>query len=79
MIYGRGGTRQATRNVPTPRSQRSRYCINDADVLKLAEYAITVEKHYSSKAGSDRPMDMEWAKDGIDGELSDIIEQVYQG
>jgi pyruvate,water dikinase len=69
MIYGRGRTREATRNVPTSQVERARFCINDADVLKLADYAIKVEKHYSMKAGTDRPMDMEWARDGIDGEL----------
>ena len=69
MIYGRGGTREATRNVPTSAAERARFCISDADVMTLADYAIKVEKHYSRKAGNDRPMDMEWAKDGVDGEL----------
>jgi pyruvate,water dikinase len=69
MIYGRGRTREATRNVPTSQAERAQFCISDADVLKLAEYAIKVEKHYSAKAGTDRPMDMEWALDGLDGQL----------
>ena len=69
MIYGRGRTRETTRNVPTSQAERTGFCISDADVLKLADYAIKVEKHYSSKAGVDRPMDMEWARDGIDGEI----------
>jgi pyruvate,water dikinase len=69
MIYGRGRTRETTRNVPTSQGERARFCISDDDVLKLADYAIKVEKHYSMKAGTDRPMDMEWARDGIDGEL----------
>ncbi len=69
MIYGRGRTREATRNVPTSKAERAQFCIDDADVMTLADYAIKVEKHYSARAGNDRPMDMEWAKDGIDGEL----------
>ena len=69
MQYATGRTREATRNVPTPREDRQCFCIDDKDVLTLAEYAIKVEKHYSAKAGYDKPMDMEWAKDGIDGEL----------
>ncbi|RMF36819.1 MAG: phosphoenolpyruvate synthase [Planctomycetota bacterium] len=69
MIYATGRTRETTRNVPTSPEERSRFCISDEDVLKLAEYAIKVEKHYSAKAGQDRPMDMEWAKDGVEGEL----------
>ncbi len=69
MIYARGRTREATRNVPTSPDERARYCIDDADVLTLADYAIKVERHYSAKAGADRPMDMEWAKDGLDGRI----------
>lgn len=69
MQYATGRTREATRNVPTPEEYRQRFCINDADVLTLADYAIKVEKHYSNKVGHNKPMDMEWAKDGVDGEL----------
>jgi pyruvate, water dikinase len=69
MVYGRGRTREATRNVPTSQAERAQFCISDAQVLKLAEYAIKVEKHYSTRAGTARPMDMEWALDGSDGQL----------
>jgi len=69
MQYASGRTREATRNVPTLREDRQQFCIDDADVLTLADYAIKVEKHYSKKIGHNKPMDMEWAKDGIDGEL----------
>ena len=69
MVYAAGSSRDTTRNVPTPRAERGRFCISDEEVLKLTEYAITVEKHYSARAGHDMPMDMEWAKDGVTGEL----------
>ncbi|HED33897.1 MAG TPA: phosphoenolpyruvate synthase [Gammaproteobacteria bacterium] len=69
MQYATGRTREATRNVPVPEEYRRRFCINDADVLTLADYAIKVEKHYSNRAEHNKPMDMEWAKDGVDGEL----------
>ena len=69
MVYATGSPRQTTRNVPTADAERERFCISDAGVLTLADYAIKVEKHYSAKAGKPRPMDMEWAKDGHDGEL----------
>ncbi|RMG36583.1 MAG: phosphoenolpyruvate synthase [Gammaproteobacteria bacterium] len=69
MVYATGGSKEMTRNVPVPEADRRRFCIDDQDVLVLADYAIKVEKHYSAKAGQDRPMDMEWAKDGLDGEL----------
>jgi pyruvate,water dikinase len=69
MVLLEGGTREATRNVPTPRADRRRFCLTDEDVLTLAGYAIAVEKHYSAKANHPVPMDIEWAKDGTDGRL----------
>lgn len=69
MIYSDGSTREATKNIVTSVEERHRYCISDQDVLTLADYAIKIEKHYSAKAGQSKPMDMEWAKDGIDGGL----------
>ncbi len=69
MVYAEGGTREPVRNVPTPPEERERFCISDDEVLTLADYAIKVEEHYSQKAGHEMPMDMEWAKDGIDGKL----------
>ncbi len=69
MVYAEGGTREATRNVPTPQADRERLSIGDADVLKLAEYALEIERHYGEKAGHPVPMDIEWAKDGLDQQL----------
>ncbi len=69
MIYSDGRTRESTHNVVTSEQERNRFCLNDQDVLTLADYAIKIEKHYSAKAGQAKPMDMEWAKDGIDGTL----------
>ena len=43
--------------------QRNRYSLTDADVEQLAKYALVIEQHY------DRPMDIEWGKDGTDGLL----------
>jgi pyruvate,water dikinase len=69
MIYGQGDSGSPTCNVPTPEADRARFCISDQDVLKLAEYAIKIERHYSAQAGRPEPMDMEWAKDGLDQQL----------
>ncbi len=68
MIFSSGG-RATTRNIPTDRKAREKFCITDAEALALAGQAITIEEHYSAKAGAPRPMDIEWAKDGVDGEL----------
>jgi pyruvate,water dikinase len=69
MVYATGGSREATRNVPTAQEERERFCLSDAEVLILADYSIEVERHYSAQAGRPMPMDMEWAKDGLDGGL----------
>ncbi|WMW26468.1 phosphoenolpyruvate synthase [Methanolobus sediminis] len=69
MIYGRGDSRVLTRNVEVPVAERKQYCINDEEVLQLANFAVTIENHYSQKRGKHVPMDVEWAKDGETGEL----------
>ncbi len=69
MVYSDGRTRESTRNIVTSDQERKRFCLNDADVLTLADYAIKIEKHYSAKSGLAKPMDIEWAKDGLDGLL----------
>jgi len=69
MIYSEGHTREATKNIPTSKEEQERFCLSDEDALTLADYAIKVERLYSKNVGHDRPMDMEWAKDGLDGEL----------
>lgn len=58
-----------TENIDTSNEERAHFCITDDDVMLLADYAIKIENHYSQKAGFYKPMDMEWAKDGIDGKL----------
>jgi pyruvate,water dikinase len=63
MVLVEGETRHTTRNVPTPKADRERYCLSDAEILELADYAMKIERHYG------RPMDIEWAKDGVDGRL----------
>ena len=69
MIYGRGDSKVLTRNVEVPEADRKRFCLIDDDILTLARYAIVIEDHYSKKAGKPQPMDIEWAKDGINGDL----------
>jgi pyruvate,water dikinase len=69
MVYSVNGAKQTTHNVATPETDRRKFCISDDEALVLADYAVKVEKHYSQKAGHPLPMDMEWAKDGKDGQL----------
>jgi len=49
--------------VDVPEEERRRFSLTDADVIALAQAAVTIERHYG------RPMDIEWGKDGLDGEL----------
>ncbi len=58
-----------TKNRPTTSQEKVKFCINDEDVLVLADCAMKVEKHYSKEVGFHKPMDMEWAKDGLDGRI----------
>ena len=56
-----GGKLVKTTDVPV--ELRNRYSLTDADVEQLARYALIIEDHYG------RAMDIEWGKDGTDGEL----------
>ncbi|RVU32749.1 phosphoenolpyruvate synthase [Neptunomonas marina] len=64
MVYaGEGSTASAVETVNVDAKDRQRFCINDEDVQELANVALIIEQHYG------RPMDIEWAKDGDDGQL----------
>ncbi|MGO1253964.1 MAG: phosphoenolpyruvate synthase, partial [Alcaligenes aquatilis] len=56
-------TDHAVRTVDVPVSERNRYSLSDEEVIELARYATIIEKHYQ------RPMDIEWGRDGIDGKI----------
>ncbi|MDY0273126.1 MAG: phosphoenolpyruvate synthase [Advenella sp.] len=53
----------AVLTLDVPVSERNRYSLTDDEVIELARYAVIIEKHYQ------RPMDIEWGRDGIDGKL----------
>ena len=69
MVYSGDALGDTTRNEATPQPDRERFCLADDEVLQLAEAAMRIEDHYSERAGHPVPMDVEWAKDGIDGLL----------
>ena len=69
MIYGTGESKALTRNVEVPVFNRKRFSVSDDEILTLSDYALIIEEHYSAKSGKPVPMDIEWAKDGITGEL----------
>jgi len=67
MVYAEqddeGSARRAVDTIDTTGSERLSFSLNDADVESLARMAVTIERHYG------RPMDIEWGKDGNDGQL----------
>jgi pyruvate,water dikinase len=68
LIYDTGGGR-AVKTVPVPLEDRRKLAIDDDDILALARWGCDIEDHYSAKRGRHTPMDIEWAKDGLTGEL----------
>lgn len=68
MVYSES-LKYPTKNVPVPLELQQQYCLTKEELVTLAQYAVTIEQHYSELAGKERPMDIEWAKDGITGEL----------
>ncbi|MGK7934577.1 MAG: phosphoenolpyruvate synthase [Xenococcaceae cyanobacterium] len=68
MVYDLGGSK-LTKNVPTSPSERIKYALNDEEILRLASWACQIEDHYSKVRGVYTPMDIEWAKDGVTGDL----------
>jgi pyruvate,water dikinase len=62
MVYAEGGSAR-TAMVETSRRERDAFVLSDTEVLELARAAVAIERHYGM------PMDMEWARDGVTGEI----------
>jgi len=72
MVYGEAGSGEGgapVHNEPVPQAERDRFALSDDECLTLARWACRIELHYSTKRGAPTPMDIEWAKDGLTGEL----------
>ena len=67
MVYGLD--ERGTRVREAVEAQRQRFSLDDYEVLQLARWATIIEGHYSERAARPQPMDIEWAKDGLTGEL----------
>jgi len=63
IIYSLNNGPQSTREITVPREDRERFCLTEDEVLELARMACVIEDHYQ------RPMDIEWAKDGQTDQL----------
>ncbi|HLY53080.1 MAG TPA: phosphoenolpyruvate synthase, partial [Steroidobacteraceae bacterium] len=63
MVYAPAGSAARVATVEVPEAERLRFCLSDADLETLARQALIIEQHYG------RPMDIEWGKDGVSGEI----------
>src|SRR6478752_3565090 len=64
MVFSQSAaTGKSTKVVDVSEAERHRFSLSDEDILELARYAVTIERHYG------RPMDIEWGKDGADGRI----------
>ncbi|MEN9877644.1 MAG: phosphoenolpyruvate synthase [Cyanobacteriota bacterium] len=61
--------RSGVANCQVPGAERDCFALTDGEVLSLARWACAIEAHYSARRGVPTPMDIEWAKDGISGQL----------
>ena len=68
LVYDIGGGKMV-KNVPVAPGDRAKFAISDSEILQLARWACIIEDHYSARKGQFTPMDIEWAKDGRNGEL----------
>jgi pyruvate, water dikinase len=68
LIYDARGHR-LVENVPTSEEEREAFSASEEDVLQLARWAVAIEDHFSEKRGARTFMDVEWARDGLTGEL----------
>ncbi len=59
----KAATGKLVKTIDVATELRNRYSLSDAEVQQLAHYALVIEQHYG------RPMDIEWGKDGTDGQL----------
>jgi pyruvate,water dikinase len=55
--------------VPVAPADRARLAMTDEQILTLARWACAIEDHYSRARGTPTPMDIEWAQDGLTGDL----------
>lgn len=63
MVY----SDKETISVPVEEQEQRVFCLTDQEILELARDVLIIEKHYSALKKSWSPMDIEWAKDGVDG------------
>jgi pyruvate, water dikinase len=69
MVYAVKKGEEATELRSVLKKDRDTFCIDDDEILTLAKWTQIIEDHYSQQAGYFKPMDIEWGKDGLTGNL----------
>jgi pyruvate,water dikinase len=74
VIYSNDQQNNLIETVPVSQDDQMNYCLTNDEILELARMVMTIEQHYSQQykkrnGNNWTPMDIEWAKDGIDGQL----------
>lgn len=63
MVYASGAEKTSIVNINTPAAKQEQYVLTDEEIVRLGKWAVLIEEHYK------KPMDIEWAKDGISNKL----------
>lgn len=63
MVYASDNKKFTTKNIATPLHKQEGFVLCDDEIITLGQWALLIEEHYQ------KPMDIEWAKDGISNEL----------
>jgi pyruvate,water dikinase len=61
--YERTSIGNTIKNSVTPVEKQNRFCLSDKEIIQLSQWCFSIEKHYR------KPMDIEWAKDGLNGQI----------
>ena len=62
MVYGTEGS-NAVININTPIAKQNAFVLNDNEIIQIAKWSLIIERHYN------KPMDIEWAKDGLNQQI----------
>jgi len=68
LVYGTTLT-ELVKRVPVGEKLAGRFCLNENQILQLSRWVVEIENYYTEKRGKWTPMDVEWALDGLSGEL----------
>jgi pyruvate,water dikinase len=68
MVYT-GNRTSPVKEIETSKIEREKFTLSNDEIITLAKWGVAIEKHYTQRSGHPMPMDIEWAKDGLTGEL----------